>query len=207
MESAIFGLIGVIVGAALSAATDWWFDRQRQQKDIVYLSIRMVFLLDRFVAGCIEITWDDGLSNGSLDDEGCRTPQVDHPTFDPTTVDVEWKSLPPSLMYEILNFPLIVERSMSFIATVAEHDASAPDYEEYFNARILEFSGLGLQALTLAEALREISNLPETPEDEKGLSRRKLLAKAKQDARDSKAKLDDADQGMWEEIIRSEEKA
>ena len=101
MESAIFGLIGVVVGVALTTAKDLWFDYRRHDKNLKFLSIHIVCLFDRFIRGCIEGTRDDGLAFGSRDKDDCKVPQVKHPTLDLMPIDVEWKSLPSKLMYEI----------------------------------------------------------------------------------------------------------
>ncbi len=178
MESAIFGLIGVVVGAVLATVKDWWFDNRRRKKDLEILSIHVVCLFDRFVAGCIEVISDDGLSYGSPDKDGCKVPQVDHPTLDLMSIDVEWKSLPSQLMYEILSFPTLIEDANSYIDAVVEFEANPPDYEEFFYTRTEKFSELGLQAIKLTSVLRERSNLPEVAENEEGWSRRKILMKA-----------------------------
>jgi hypothetical protein len=197
--------MGVIVGAALTTAKEWWFDRRPQSKDATFLSIQVIFLIDRFIAGCIEVTMDDGLSYGSPDKEGCKVPQVSHPVFDPTSIDVEWKSLPSNLMYEILNFPLLIEKSNSYIDSVVEHVAGPPDYEEFFDARIAEFSELGLKALSLAETLRKRSKLPDPPENEEGWSRKEILTKAKKQALESTEKRNKANQATWEDISNSKD--
>ena len=179
MKTAIFSLIGVIIGAVLSTAKDWWFHNRSQKKEIEFLAIQVVFLLDRFISWCIDVTRDDGLSHGSRDKEGCKAPQVDHPTFNPMSLDVNWKSLPSNLMYEILNFPLLIQKSNDYIDAVMEYEAGPPDYEEFFNARAAEFAELGLKALSLAKTLRKRSRLPDPPENEEGWSRKEILTKAK----------------------------
>lgn len=200
MESAIFGLVGVIIGAALTTAKEVWFDHRRQKKDATFLSIQVVFMLDRFISECISITRDDGLSYGSRDKDGCKVPQVKRPTFDPKSIDAEWKCLPPSLMYDILNLPLLIEKSNDYIDAVMEYQAGPPDYEEFFDARIVEFSELGLQSLKLSETLRENSKLPNSPESEDGWSRREILAKAKVQSLESTEKRNKANKSTWEEI-------
>lgn len=178
MKTAIFSLIGVFVGAFLTTAKDWWFERRRSQKDLAYLAIHVVCIFDRFVAGCIDVTRDDGLSYGQRDKDGCKVPQVEHPSVDFMSIDVEWKSLPPKLMYEVLNFPTLIEDAKSHISIVTDFEAGPPDYEEYFETSTIKFSELGLMAIDLSNKLRAIGKLPEAIEYEEGWSRKEILAKA-----------------------------
>jgi hypothetical protein len=181
LETAIFGLIGVVVGALLATAKDWWFEHRRSKKNLVYLATHVVCIFDRFVAGCIDITRDDGLCCGQRDKEGCKVPQVDHPTVDFMTIDVEWNSLPSKLMYETLNFPTLIEDAKLSIDFVEEMEAFPPDYEAYFECCTIKFAELGLKAIEISDKFRKISKLPEASEQEEGWSRKEILSKAKAD--------------------------
>ena len=185
MESAIFGLIGVVVGALLATAKDWWFEYRRRRKNLEYLSILVVSIFDHFVAGCIEVCRDDGLAHGSRDEHGCKAPQVDTPKLELLAIDVDWKSLPSSLMYEILNFPTLVDNANSYIYSIVEFVAGPPDYEEFFEDRAEQYSELGLRAMEISTKLRKLCKLPDPVENEEGWSRKKWLKKYKSEAIES----------------------
>lgn len=169
----------MIVGAFLTTAKDWWFERRKSQKDIAYLATHVVCIFDRFVANCIAVTRDDDLSYGQRDKDGCKVPQVNHPTLDFTPLDVEWKSLPPKLMYEILNFPSLIDDAESYISVVTGFDAEPPDYEEYYESSNIKYAELGLRAIEISNILRDLGKLPKAIESEEGFSRKELLTKAK----------------------------
>jgi hypothetical protein len=101
MESAVFGLLGVVIGSLLTVAKEWWFQNRKSRKDAEYLSIQVSCELERYAARCAEVVADDGLCEGRPDENGYCTPQVTPPEFDPRSFDVEWKALPASLMYEV----------------------------------------------------------------------------------------------------------
>jgi hypothetical protein len=185
LESAIFGLIGVVVGALLTTAKDWWFEYRRRRKNLEYLSIRVVSIFDHFVAVCIEACRDDGLAHGSRDEQGCKVPQVDTPKLELSAIDVDWKSLPSNLMYEILNFPTLVDNANSYISSIVEFVAGPPDYDEFFEGRVEEYSELGLRAMEISTTLRKLCNLPDPIENEEGWSRKELLNKYKSEAIES----------------------
>lgn len=178
MESAIFGLIGVVVGAFLTAAKDWWFEYRHRQKNLDYLAIRVAPIFDHFAADCIEVCRDDGLFQGSRDEHGCKVPQVDTPKLELLAIDVDWKSLPTDLMNEILNFSTLVDTANSYIISIIDFVAGPPDYDEFFEERAEKYSELGLRAIEISTNLRKICNLP-NPIEEEGWSRKELLGKYK----------------------------
>lgn len=156
MSSAIFGLLGVILGSFLTVAKEWWFDRRKNQKEVEFLSIHMVCLLEKFIDGCIDIIQD----NGEYDERDCLTTTVLSPIFEPQSLKVEWKALPSKLMYDILNFPNEIEIANRQISNAFEFLAFPPDYDEGFEERQYQYALLGLKAFELAQKLRNLAKLP-----------------------------------------------
>jgi hypothetical protein len=159
MESAIFGLIGVALGALLTIAREWWFQSRKNRKDAEYLSVLVSCELERYVTRCAEVVGDDGLSEGRPDEHGYCTIQVEAPKFEPLAFGVEWKSLPASLMYEILDFPYKAEVARRAVSAAFEY-AAPPDFEEGFEERQLQYATLGIAASQLVARLRNYAGLP-----------------------------------------------
>ncbi|KWN75012.1 hypothetical protein WM23_26690 [Burkholderia ubonensis] len=160
---AVFGLAGVIVGAVMAFARELWFKRKQEQKDREYLAIRVTLQLERYVAGCTAVVADDGLYHGQPDENGAHQPQVEEPKFEPESLQVEWKSLPQDLMYEVLvEFPFWTERAKSRIDSEGDH-AFPPEYEEWFEERQYQYADLGLKAAKLSEKLRMRIGLQSRP--------------------------------------------
>lgn len=160
MESAIFGLVGVALGALLTIAREWWFQRRKDKKDAEYLSILVSCELERYAARCAEVVGDDGLCEGRPDENGYSSIQVVTPKFESHTFSVEWKSLPALLMYEVLDFPYKAELAARSVTAAFEYAATPPDYSEGFEERQLQYACLGLTALELARKLRDYVGLP-----------------------------------------------
>lgn len=160
MESAIFGLVGVALGALLTVVREWWFQSRKNKKDAEYLSILVSCELERYAARCDAVVRDDGLCEGQPDESGSRSVQVEIPKFEPYAFSVEWKSLPAHLMYEVLNFPYKAELANESVSAAFEYLAAAPDYSEGFEERQLQYACLGLAALNLAAKLRSYVGLP-----------------------------------------------
>lgn len=161
MDKATFGLIGAVLGVSLTLLKEWWFQRRTNKKEFEYLSIRVSCMLDKFIAGCTDVVYDDGSSHGQYGPDGCAKIQVETPSFDPETIKVEWKSLPAKLMYEILSFPNEVETANQIISSTFEYEASPPDYGKGFEERQFQYAQLGIKASKLASKLRKLSSLPQ----------------------------------------------
>lgn len=160
MDKAIIGLVGVALGVLLGILKDWIFQKAKRKKEYEYLATRVACELDRFVYRCVDVANDDGTSYGQYDKDGCACIQVTPPEFNPLELDVDWRSLPSNLMYEILNLPNKVETANAAISSVFDHVTVPPHYEEGFEARQLHFSELGLLAMDLAKRLRKFAKLP-----------------------------------------------
>lgn len=160
MESAIFGLVGVALGALLTVAREWWFQSRKDKKDAEYLSILVSCELERYAARCAKVVGDDGLCEGQPDENGYSSIQVETPKFESHAFSVEWKSLPALLMYEVLDFPYKAELAAQSVSAAFEYAATPPDYSEGFEERQLQYACLGLTALELARKLRGYAGLP-----------------------------------------------
>lgn len=112
---AISGLVGVIVGAVLTALREYFFQRRSDLKDREYLAIQVSCQLERYVAGCVAVVADNGLYHGETDENDEYTAQAIVPKFEPELLKVEWKSLPVKLMHEVLDFPVKAEKANSTI--------------------------------------------------------------------------------------------
>ncbi len=161
MDKAVFGLMGVALGFLLTVAKEWWFQNRKNRKDVEYLCIQIACMLERFIGGCVEVVYDDGLCQGEYDSDGCRSTRVSPPNFEPEIVEVEWKSLPANLMYEVLNLPSNIEVANLRISGAFKYAASPPDYIEGFEERQFQYALLGIKASKLSSKLRNFSKLPE----------------------------------------------
>jgi hypothetical protein len=166
MESAIFGLVGVALGALLTVLREWWFQNRKNKKDAEYLAILMSCELERYAAGCAAVVGDDGLYEGQPDEKGYSSIQVESPKFEPHAFSVEWKSLPAHLMYEILDLPYKAELASERISAAFKYAATPPDFSEGFEERQFQYACLGLTALKLATKLRGYVGLPQKNIDE-----------------------------------------
>jgi hypothetical protein len=120
-EKYIFGLLGIVLGSALSVifsiARELYAESRAKRKETEYLAIRMVCIFESFMEGCASVVSDDGTYHGQTDADGYSRVQVVPPQLEVNLSDVNWRSLPPELMYEILYFPNLIKDADTFISS------------------------------------------------------------------------------------------
>lgn len=153
----VIGTLGVTYfGHWLSLSKDKELRQDELDRHARYLAIRVVCTLDPFVSECCDVVLDGGLS----DQEGDMHPRVEDPTLS-LPEDVDWKSVKPDLMYQILGFPNELDIARQTIGWVANEIAGPPDHGEYFEERTIQYGQLGLVAYALADEIRETHNIPQ----------------------------------------------
>lgn len=160
MTEAIFGLVGVFVGAFLQWVQAAWLVGRDRERHARYLAIRVVCLLDKYVEDCAAVVDDDGLSYGQRDKDGYLRPQVVAPTAPTFPDDLDWKSIDHALMYRVLSMPNEAEAAARKIDFIWEYVSGPPDYEEVFEERQDQYSRLGLAAFALTQELRSKYGIP-----------------------------------------------
>lgn len=164
MSEAIIGFVGVLIGVAATIGKDvvsYWMGRRNAGR---YAAVRIVCVLDQYVEKCVEVVGDDGTSEGrpagrTDSGEEYYAVQVSCPEPPSFAEDIEWTSISPDLMYRVLALPNLALGTERFIAAAAEHDFP-PDFDEVFRARWEGYADLGLEALSIATALRRKFDLP-----------------------------------------------
>lgn len=152
---AMIGLAGVAIGALLTPTIEWLKASRVSRKNAVYLSVRVVCILDQFIDKCSDVVSD----NGEEDQHGCYHYSLlpDAPTF---PNDLDWRSIDDKLMYEILSLPNRAEFAMSKISNFA--DAVGAPYDELGEERQYEFAVLGLAANDIKKKICDAYDLPES---------------------------------------------
>jgi len=165
MNEAIFGFLGVLVGACISWIREELKERRLRKRHGMYLAARVVCVLDEYVEKCVEVVGDDGtiMGQAAVRDESGQEyykPQVPLPEAPDYPDDVDWKSINSNLMYRLLALPNTARETDRYISASSEH-AFPPDYEEVFEARGKGYATLGLEALQLAKELRKTFKIPQ----------------------------------------------
>lgn len=162
MTEADYGILGVVIGAILTGAPGWWSEYNASKKRANYLAIHIVCILDRFIEDCVAVVSDGGQSG----QDGHLNIQVAVPKLPKFPEDIDWKSIPPDLMYKILEFPNQILSANNQISGIHEHVAFPPYYEETFEERQFQYATLGLVAFDFASELRSKYGILSVPHDD-----------------------------------------
>ncbi|KAB7702096.1 hypothetical protein GBN33_03075 [Plesiomonas shigelloides] len=149
-EKIIIGILGVIIGFLLNFVKELFTSRSVRKKEAEYLAIRMICIFEPFLHKCVSVAYDDGLT----DKDGYSHAQTSTPDIDVEIKDVNWKSLPSELMYEILYFPSLIKNANRYISDVAENNSTPPDFDEVFEERQYQYALIGIKAAAIIEKLK-----------------------------------------------------
>jgi hypothetical protein len=159
MSEAIFGFIGVIVGALIPWIREWLREKKQRKEHAIYLAAQLICILDEYMEKCCDVVADDGTIYGMpARSDGTYFPQVATPELI-YPKDIDWKSIEGNLMYDLLALPNNARKTDRYISNSADH-ASPPDHDELFEARWEGYANLGLKAISLTDALRATYKLP-----------------------------------------------
>lgn len=157
--TAVVTTIGTAVVTALNHRMAARKEAQAKGEDLrrqaVYLAVRTVCVLDKFISSCCSVIGDDG----TYDPQGVRHSTVTSPNLN-LPDDVDWRSINTEFMYRALMLPNKIEHANESIAFVGDVIAFPPDYDEWFEERRYQYAKLGLHALGLATDLRSFYGLP-----------------------------------------------
>ena len=152
-------LVTTIGTAFVSYVSHLWTVRSdskaERERHARYLAIRVVCVLDPFVSECGDVVYDTGMP----EHDGTMHPRVGTPKL-AFPEDVDWRAVDPDLMYRILGFPNEIAIADQAIDWVVEQIAGPPDYNEFFDERIIRYGKLGLAAMQLADDLRKRYGIP-----------------------------------------------
>ena len=107
----LIGFTGVLVGATLTWAKEFWRDASQKRSSAQYLAIRTVCVFDDFIDKCASVAGD----NGRPDASGYDRPEVARPNLQ-LPQDVDWKSINHEMAYLILSLVNRIENDNEAIS-------------------------------------------------------------------------------------------
>lgn len=120
-----------------------------------FIATELVFKLEDFAEACAAAAQDEG----KPDERGYWRAATRVPPLEFNDVTGDWRALPASVMYRVLEFHVLQPEASGAIDHAFGHD-SPPDYSWGFRERQYQYARLGLRALFLAKRLRKITGMP-----------------------------------------------
>ncbi len=156
MNEAAIGLAGVLLGAFIALAKDIWSEWLARKQRARYLAMHAVCILDEYANRCTRVAMDDGQRN----EDGNLETTMDLPSPPRYPLDVDWNSIDHELMYRLPSYPSRAEAANRIVES-AYVNAFPPDYEVVYEARHYQYAKLGLDAIVLAQEIRQTYGIPD----------------------------------------------
>jgi hypothetical protein len=132
-------------------------DASKLQREATYLATIVSGHLERFLVECYLASRDDGSTRGEYPPDGGIYATTKTPEFDPKSLDVNWQSLPPDVMYEVL----AISDRVAAIGAYLDGFPHDPYDSEMLWHRGHEFAKLGKQVTSIAARLRQATGIPD----------------------------------------------
>jgi len=148
VDSGTAGLLGVLLGSSIAAATKWVEHAVTARRDARYLATVLSVQLERLVIACSEVAMDVG----ELDAHGNMSPRVQAPELRLESIQGNWRALPAELMHAVHLLPYKLDLA-SAVASAAYENDMPPDWDDFYESRQLEYARVGLEVDRVASAL------------------------------------------------------
>lgn len=167
-------LIKTLLTGAVGLLGVWYGQRNLIRKDAeqaakeeelarhekAYVASVAIEHLERYISACVDVAYDDGTAYGQpAGGNGYHQATTKEPKFDPHKLDVNWRILPPELIYDIFAIRSRQEHIQDYLHSPGFDDP--PEYCDYFWTRRLLFAKHGQEVIEIARRLRKTGGLPE----------------------------------------------
>lgn len=148
-------LAGALIGALIPALVTHFQNKRSREDEKGFLAVQVSSALYTYASGCVDVAYD----HGEPDDQGRTFPTVASPILDPLSLDVNWRTIPVSLLDRIFALPAAQRIVNERLGWEAENDFEYPVLD-----RQAEYGRIALKALAIAHDLRRSANLPPDPD-------------------------------------------
>ncbi|MFE8149333.1 hypothetical protein RBA69_19210 [Brenneria goodwinii] len=158
MQGFLGGAAAVGVPLLFNLTKEIIFDRRKIKAERTYISVQLVFILDKFVSECAEVSWDRGFDEiyQEPDSPEYLKTQVEPPVFDMSTVKGEYKYLEPMLIYRLQSIDIELLKIKQELREMTDNPNFCPNFmDRYILLRRELYADLGLNVALLSENVRD----------------------------------------------------
>ena len=134
-----------------------WFDRRKRKEERAYISVQLLFILDKFTGDCAEVSWDRGFDESGPEPDGPEylEIQTEPPVFDMSSVKGEYKYLEPSLIYRLQSIDIELLKVKQELREMTDN----PNFGEEFMGKYILlrrelYADVGLKVAQLSDDIR-----------------------------------------------------
>lgn len=157
-NAAIAGAVAAIAAPLIfNVIKEYYFDWKKRNAERAYISVQLVFLLDKFAGDCAEVSWDRGFDESEREPESPEylEIQVQPPVFDMSTVKGEYKYLEPSLIYRLQSIDVELLKVKQELREITSNPNFGAEYmDRYILKRRELYADVGLKVVQLSADIR-----------------------------------------------------
>lgn len=159
MDPTAKGFLGgaavILIPLVANFAKDIYFDRRKRKAERAYISVQLVFLLDKFVARCADVSWDDGYDprDYAVNDDDLED-QTIIPAFDMSSVKGEHKYLTPNMLARLQFIEIKLNQANEELCDPFAEWTYGGNNWMYFERRRRLYADVGYYAASIANDLR-----------------------------------------------------
>lgn len=147
----------VIVPLIFNLIKELYFDQRKRKEERAYISVQLIFLLDKFVDRCAMVAWDDGHdSRFAPPDDSELEAQTTIPVFDMSSTKGEHKYLEPQMLAKLHSIDIKLRLASEKLHNEDNDWFYTGQNWMYYELRREVYAEVGLFAASIAEELRGI---------------------------------------------------
>lgn len=162
-EKAFWGSAAVVgIPLCFNLIKDIIFDARKRREERAYISVQLIFLLDKFVSSCADVAWDEGYDpTNQPPNESDYEDQVKIPIFDMSNVKGEHKYLKPEMLYRLHKIEIELNKARNKLFNENYHNEwrAFGETHKYYTRRRELYAEVGLMAASIADDLRDTFNI------------------------------------------------
>ncbi|MDX6019754.1 hypothetical protein SIL08_05545 [Scandinavium sp. V105_16] len=170
VSSAGAALVGVGLTHSFTRRREEATAARKRYDELYFIATELVFILERFAQRCTYAAQE----GGSYDGDGKTIIEYTLPEISFSSVSGDWRSLPPHLMYRLIELPVLRQEAVRSINESSEEDTPYDGSDGIFELNH-QASYLGLKAIRLSRSLRHLCEMPEDRLSDKPWSAWRIL--------------------------------
>ncbi|HID9454009.1 TPA: hypothetical protein ACXI1L_000506 [Serratia marcescens] len=160
MQGFLGGAAAIGFPLLFNLCKDIFFDRRKRKAECAYISVQLIFLLDKFVARCADVAWDEGYDvTDQKPDDSELSDQVSIPNFDMSSVKGEYKYLKPDMLSRLHTIEVMLNQANEALHYEDEPWIYGDGLWKYYEKRRKLYADVGIYAASIAADLRTEFNI------------------------------------------------
>ncbi|WP_262244296.1 hypothetical protein [Serratia liquefaciens] len=160
MQGFLAGAAAIGIPLMFNLGKELYFDWRKRKAERAYISVQLIFLLDKFVARCADVAWDDGYDQTEQKPADSElSDQTPVPVFDMSSVKGEHKYLEPDMLSRLHSIEIKLNQANEALRHEDKPWLYGYGLWRYYEKRRALYGQIGIYASSIADDLRTEFNI------------------------------------------------